>query len=124
MRDSTEYMNTEKRNGQRTALLTGLTAAGGTGAAVALARRARRRKRSAAERAQAAARKLPGQAKKLPGQAKKLSDQWSKGISSRMEAPEWRLWGLAAVAMTWFLVRMAEIRQLRRMNRILISSRA
>lgn len=117
MRDSTEYMNTEKRNGQRTALLTGLTAAGGTGAAVALARRARRRKRSAAERAQAAARKLPGQ-------AKKLSDQWSKGISSRMEAPEWRLWGLAAVAMTWFLVRMAEIRQLRRMNRILISSRA
>jgi hypothetical protein len=124
MRDSTDYMDTEKRNGQRTALLTGLTAAGGTGAALALARRARKRKRSTAERAQAAAKKLPDRAKRLPGQAKKLSDQWSKGISSRMEEPEWRLWGLAALAVTWFLVRMTEVRQLRRMNRILISSRA
>lgn len=124
MRDSTEYMETEKRNGQRTALLTGLTAAGGTGAALALARRARRRKRSAADRAQAVAKNLPDRARRLPGQAKKLSDQWSKGISSRMEEPEWRLWGLVAMAFTWFLVRMAEVRQLRRMNRILISSRA
>lgn len=121
MRDSTEYMNTEKRNGQRTALLTGLTAAGGTGAALALARRARRRNRSAAERAQAAARRLPDRAKKLPAQAKKLSDQWSKGVSSKLEEPDWRLWGLAGLVITWFLVRMSEVRQLRKMNRILIS---
>jgi len=114
VRDSTEYLSTEKRNGQRTRLLTGLTAAGGTGAALALARRSRRRKRSAAERAQAAA-------KKLPDRAKELSDQWSKGVSSKMEEPEWRLWGLAGLAITWFLVRMAEVRQLRKMNRILIS---
>src|SRR6266498_2426389 len=114
MRDSTEYVSTEKRNGQRTKLLTGLTAAGGTGAALALARRSRRRKRSAAERAQAVA-------KKLPDRAKELSDQWAKDLSSKVEEQEWRLWGLAALVLTWFLVRMAEVRQLRKMNRILIS---
>ena len=48
-------------------------------------------------------------------------DQWTKGVSSKMDEPEWRLWGLAALALTWFLVRMAEVRQLRKMNRILIS---
>jgi len=114
MRDSTEYVSTEKRNGQRTKLLTGLTAAGGTGAALALARRSRKRKRSAAERAQVVA-------KKLPHRAKELSGQLSKGVSSKMEDAEWRLWGLAGLALTWFLVRMAEVRQLRKMNRILIS---
>jgi hypothetical protein len=120
MRDSTEFMETEKRNGQRSALIKGLTAAGGTGAALALARRSRKRKRSAAERAQAAA-------KKLPDRAKELSDQWTKDLSSRvsnMEERQLRLWGLAALAFTWFVVRMAEVRQLKRMNRILISSRA
>jgi hypothetical protein len=117
-------MDTEKRNGQRTAIITGLTAAGGTGAALALARRARRRRRSTAERAQAMAKKLPEQAKRFPGRARKVSGQWAKDMSSRMERMEeqqWRMWGLAAVVLTWFLVRMAEVRQLRKMNRILIS---
>jgi hypothetical protein len=124
MSSSTDHMNTERRNGQRTAILTGLTAAGGTGAALALARRARRRKRSAAERAQAMARDLPDRARRLPGEAKKVSGRWAKDMSSRMdrmEEQQWRLWGLAAVVATWFLVRMAEVRQLRKMNRILIS---
>jgi hypothetical protein len=124
MSSSTEYMSTEKRNGQRAAILTGLTAAGGTGAALALARRARRRKRSPAHRAQAMVKKLPDRTRSLPGEAKKLSGQWAKDVSSRMEKMEeqqWRLWGVAAVAITWFLVRMAELRQLRKMNRILIS---
>jgi hypothetical protein len=112
--NSTQYLNTEKRNGQRGALLTGVTAVGGTGAALALARRARRRRRSSAERAQAAA-------KKLPDRAKELSGQWTKDLSSRMEEREWQVWGLAALVFTWFLVRMAEIRQLRKMNRILIT---
>lgn len=120
MRDSTEFMETEKRNGQRSALIKGLTAAGGTGAALALARRSRKRNRSAKERAEAAARNLPDKARVLSGQL-------TKGVSSkmsRMEDQEWRVLGLAALAFTWLLVRLAEIRQLRRMNRILISSRA
>jgi ElaB/YqjD/DUF883 family membrane-anchored ribosome-binding protein len=121
MSSSTDYLSTEKRNGQRTALLKGLTAAGGTGAALVLARRARRRKRSAAERAQAMAKGLPDRARKLPDQAKKLSEQWAKSASSRVEEQEWRVWGVAALVATWFLVRMAEVRQLRKMNRILMS---
>ena len=108
---------TERGNGQRTALLKGLTAAGGTGAALALARRSRRRKRSAAERAQAAARTLPNRARRLSG-------EWAKDISSKMDDRQWQVWGLAALAFTWLLVRMAEIRQLKKMNRILVSSRA
>jgi hypothetical protein len=110
MTDMTERMNVGRQNGQRAALLTGLTAAGGTGAALVLARRARRRKRSVSERAQAAARQTSG--------------RLAKSISSRLEEPDWRLWGLAGLALAWFLVRMAELRQLRRMARALIASRA
>lgn len=123
MSDSTAYMDT-KRNGQRAAIITGLTAAGGTGAALVLARRARRRRRSPAERAQAMARELPGRARKIPGRAKNVSRQWTKDVSARMEKmdeQQWRVWGLAAVAAAWFLLRMAEVRQLRKMNKVLIS---
>jgi ElaB/YqjD/DUF883 family membrane-anchored ribosome-binding protein len=121
MSSSTDHLSTEKRNGQRAALLKGLTAAGGTGAALVLARRARRRKSSAAERAQAMAKGLPDRARKLPDQAKKLSEQWANSASSRVEEQGWRVWGVAALVATWFLVRMAEVRQLRKMNRILMS---
>jgi hypothetical protein len=110
MGDMTDRMSVEKRNGQRKAVLTGLTAAGGTGAALVFARRARRRKRSAAERVQVAAKELPA--------------RLSRSVSSRWEQPEWRLWGLAGLALAWFIVRMAELRQLRRMARALVVSRA
>jgi hypothetical protein len=114
MSNSTDYLSTERRNGQRAALLKGLTAAGGTGAALVLARRARNRKRSATERAQEAAKRLPDRARQLP-------DQWARSAAARMEEQEWRVWGLAALAATWLLLRFAEVRQLRKMNRILIS---
>jgi hypothetical protein len=110
MADMTERMSIEKGNGQRTALLTGLTAAGGTGAALVLARRARRRKRSTAQRMQAVAIEYPS--------------RFAKTASSRLQDPEWRLWGLAGIAVAWFVVRMAELRQLRRMARALVASRA
>jgi hypothetical protein len=121
MSNSTDYLSTERRNGQRAALLKGLTVAGGSGAALILARRARNRKRSATERAQEAAKRLPDRARQLPDQAKTLSEQWVRSASARMEEQEWRVWGLAALVATWFLFRFAEVRQLRRMNRILIS---
>jgi hypothetical protein len=121
MSNSTDYLSTEGRNGQRTALLKGLTAAGGTGAALLLARRARNRKRSATARAQEAAKRLPDRAKQLPDQAKTMSEQWVRSASARMEEQEWRVWGLAALVATWLLFRFAEVRQLRKMNRILMS---
>jgi hypothetical protein len=123
MTSATGYTGTERRNGQRTAIITGLTAAGGTGALL-LARRARRRRKSPGERAQAMAKKLPNRARRLPSQARDVSRRWTKDVGARMgkvEEQQWRMWGIAAVVVTWMLLRMAEVRQLRKMNRVLIS---
>jgi hypothetical protein len=107
-----ETMHEPSANGRRTALLTGLTAAGGGGSVWLIARRARkRRQRKAAKRA---ARQTVTRVQEI---AQRLPDQWSEKVTERLEDERWRIWALTIAVAAWVLFRMAELRQLRRLNR-------
>ena len=54
-----------------------------------------------------------------------LPDEWADRVSGAMEDGQWKLW-VGAIAGLWVLLRLTQVRQLRRMNRALVatSSRA
>ena len=80
-----------------------------TGAAVLIIRGVRRR-----SRARAAAQRFPARiiGRVLPGRS-------GKARSKTSEDDRWKLWALAAGGV-WTAVRLAELRQLRRLNRTLV----
>ena len=50
-----------------------------------------------------------------------LPERWAETLSGKLEDGQWKQWaGIAAGA--WFLLRMAELRQLRKMNRTMIAT--
>jgi len=107
-----ETMESSNADGRRTALLKGLTAAGGGGTVWLIARRAKkRRQRKAAERS---ARQTVSRVQAI---AQRLPEQWSQAVSERLDDQRWRIWALTAAVVAWVLLRMAEVRQLRRLNR-------
>ena len=100
------------QDGRRAALIRGLTAAGGGGTVLLIARRARkRRQRRAAEEA---ARKTVSKVQRV---AQQLPEQWSETVTDRLEDERWRIWAATFAVLAWVLFRMAELRQLRRLNR-------
>ena len=107
-----ETMQAQNADGRRTALLKGLTAAGGGGTVWLIARGARkRRQRRAAERA---ARQTVSRVHEI---AQRIPDQWSETVTERLEDERWRIWALTFGVLAWVLFRTAELRQLRRLNR-------
>jgi hypothetical protein len=50
-----------------------------------------------------------------------LPDRWAKVLSDRVEDTEWKQWA-AIVGAAWMLFRLAELRQLRRMNKAMLAS--
>lgn len=107
-----ETMQAPSADGRRTALLTGLTAAGGGGSVWLIARRARkRRQRKDAERA---ARQTVSRVQEM---AQRIPEQWPEKVTERLEDERWRIWAITFAVAAWVLFRMAELRQLRRLNR-------
>jgi hypothetical protein len=51
-----------------------------------------------------------------------VPERWAQGVSAALEDGRWKGWAAAAGG-AWVLFRLAEIRQLRRMNRALIVAR-
>jgi hypothetical protein len=49
--------------------------------------------------------------------AQRLPDQWSETVTERLEDKRWRIWALTSAVVAWVVFRMAELRQLRRLNR-------
>jgi hypothetical protein len=92
--------------------LAGLAVGGGMGGTVfwfAVRRvRSKRKAKAEAERARAVVQLLP--------------DRWSTAVSEALEDGRWRAWA-AGLAGAWMMFRLAELRQLRRLNRALISAR-
>ncbi|MDQ3991328.1 MAG: hypothetical protein M3245_03330 [Actinomycetota bacterium] len=74
--------------------------------------RSRRRKTAAAHAVQTVVQSLPGD------WAEKVADR----VKDRMEDSSWRQW-LAAGAGMWLVFRLAELRQMRKMNQALIAGR-
>jgi hypothetical protein len=66
------------------------------------------------------ARKRRQRPKEIPVQAviQVVPDEWAKRMSGAVESSQWKGW-LAAGAGLWLVIRLAEMRQLRRMNRAL-----
>jgi len=50
-----------------------------------------------------------------------LPEEWADRVSGAMDDGRWKLW-VGAIAAVWLLLRLAELRQLRRMNRVLITA--
>jgi hypothetical protein len=108
MADTASAMDLHRQNG-RSAWIKGLAAGGAGGTVLLLARRARKRKKEekAVERVQ----------RKAKDMAQNLPDQWADTVAKRMDDTRWQIWAATAAALAWVLFRMAELRQLRRMNR-------
>jgi hypothetical protein len=53
---------------------------------------------------------------------KVLPDRWTEKLSNALEDGEWKGWAVL-VGGAWALFRLAELRQLRRMNRVLLVGR-
>ena len=51
-----------------------------------------------------------------------LPEQWSGRVTKALEDGTWKTWALG-IGGAWLVIRIAELRQLRRMNRALIASR-
>jgi hypothetical protein len=51
-----------------------------------------------------------------------LPERWAESVSAALEDGRWKGWAAAAGG-AWLLFRLAEVRQLRRLNRRLIASR-
>lgn len=54
---------------------------------------------------------------------KVLPDRWEKTITGAIESGQWQTWAAVAGG-AWLVFRLAELRQLRRMNQALVSARA
>ena len=50
-----------------------------------------------------------------------LPEEWTERVSGAMEGGRWKLWA-GAIAAVWLFLRLSELRQLRRMNRVLITA--
>jgi hypothetical protein len=50
-----------------------------------------------------------------------LPEEWADRVSGAIEEGQWRVWA-GAIAAIWLLLRLTELRQLRRMNRVLINA--
>jgi hypothetical protein len=50
-----------------------------------------------------------------------LPEKWAERVSGAMEEGQWKLWA-GAIAAVWLLLRLTELRQLRRMNRVLLTA--
>ena|SRR2546425_8880469 len=50
-----------------------------------------------------------------------LPEEWADRVSGAIEEGQWRVWA-GAVAAIWLLLRLTELRQLRRMNRMLVNA--
>jgi hypothetical protein len=50
-----------------------------------------------------------------------LPEEWADRVSRAVEEGRWKVWGGAIVGL-WLLLRLAELRQLRRTNRVLITA--
>ncbi|MGH2573540.1 MAG: hypothetical protein ACRDGU_08700 [Actinomycetota bacterium] len=112
MSDTASAVDLQKQNG-RSGWVKGLAAGGAGGTVLLLARRARkRRKEKTVERVQRRAKDM----------AQNLPDQWADTVAKRMDDTRWQIWAATAAALAWVLFRMAELRQLRRMNRGLRAS--
>jgi len=91
----------------------GVAVGGGTGGTVFwfVARRLRRRNKAKEE------------ARQVKVVVSVLPDAWAKKLTEALQDNRWRQW--AAVAFSgWALVRLAELRQLRRMNKALLAKAA
>jgi hypothetical protein len=89
--------------------LMGLAAGGGAGGAVfwfAL-KRLRRRRRGKAEE------------KQVRAVVNVLPERWAESLARVVEDGRWKPWA-AMAASTWLLLRLAELRQLRRLNRTVL----
>ena len=49
-----------------------------------------------------------------------VPERWAEAVSDAVEQGAWKAWAGAAAAV-WVLFRLAEVRQLRRMNRVLVT---
>jgi hypothetical protein len=52
-----------------------------------------------------------------------LPERWADRLSETLEEDRWKQWAVV-VGGAWLLFRMAELRQMRRMNRALLAGRA
>ena len=90
----------------------GFLVGGGTAATVALiALRRRKKKRQEKERLE-----------RVPAVIQVLPDRWAEEGSDRLSEGSWKPYAAGAVAL-YVLFRVAELRQLRRMNRSLLAGR-
>ena len=67
--------------------------------------RGRRKKKIGADRVQAVVQVVP--------------DEWAERVSDALDEGGWRFW-VGAIAALWLVLRLTELRQLRRMNRSLL----
>jgi hypothetical protein len=88
---------------------------GGVGGTVLLVLFKRWRKKKAAQKVVAAAIPVPTVIKVLP-------DEWAERVSASVADGRWKPWA-AGAAGVWLALRLAELRQLRRMNRAMVASR-
>jgi hypothetical protein len=72
--------------------------------------RKRREKKAAAERAQQAVLQV-------------VPDEWAKAVSKALESGEWKGW-LTIAGGAWLVLRLAELRQLRRTNKLILATAA
>jgi hypothetical protein len=93
--------------------LVGLAVGGGIGGTVfwfGVRRMRKKRKEKAA------------QAKAQQAVVQLIPAEWAERIGGALEEGEWRGW-LVLAGSAWVLLRLAELRQLRRMNRVMLASR-
>ena len=92
----------------------GIAATGGATATMVLFVVRRRRKKKAAEKALAAAAPVNAVVKVLP-------DAWAERIREGLEDGQWKPWAAGAAGL-YVTFRLAELRQMRRMNRALLAA--
>jgi hypothetical protein len=68
-------------------------------------------------------RRAKDEAKRLQAVVQVLPEEWAKTVSKAMEDGRWKGWAGAAAGL-WLFFRLAELRQLRRMNRVVVTRSA
>jgi hypothetical protein len=129
--DTYEPVSTNGANWRKPAALL----AGGGGTALLLINRRRRKKATAAERARETARELPGKAREaaleipgkardaareLPERAEEVGDAVGRALGALMDGlkkGQWQAWA-ALLGGVWLLFRLGEVRELKRIRRV------
>jgi hypothetical protein len=95
--------------------LVGVAAGGGAaGSAFWFLVRRMKKKRSRA--------KAKAEVQRVQAVVQVLPEQWAKTVSEAMEDGRWKTWAGLAGGL-WVVLRLAELRQLRRMNRAMVTAR-